>query len=110
MVTLEQIERRINYLTYLPVALAPLSLAGSALTLYVVRRISLGGTYLTTYHRLLIGICVFDLMFSSALYGTPCRCRSCFGISESREPEGRKEPALRKRFSLLWECLLSSIP
>jgi hypothetical protein len=62
------IEARINYLVFVGSAVAPLSILGSSLILLTIFRFrQKGEAKLTTYHRLLMGIAIFDIILSTAL-------------------------------------------
>jgi hypothetical protein len=60
-------QAKINYLFYVNWAVAPLSMLGSVLTLRALTMYRKSGRHLTTYHRLLAGISIFDLLLSTAL-------------------------------------------
>jgi hypothetical protein len=65
------IQSKINFLFFANFAVAPLSVIGSFLTLVTISREKQRGGILNTYHRLVIGIAVFDLFSSVALsFGT----------------------------------------
>ena len=60
-------ESKLNLIQYGPVVCASLSAIGSSLTILTIYRTRISGVALTTYHRLILGICLFDLVFSLAL-------------------------------------------
>ena len=70
-----EIEDKINFIAYASIPSAALSIVGSTLTLVSVYRLKYNNhattttttTTLTTYHRLLIGISLFDLMISISM-------------------------------------------
>jgi hypothetical protein len=58
------VDARINYLVFMPCVAAPVSIMGSFLILLTIYRSSQAGTKMTTYHRLSMGISIFDIIFS----------------------------------------------
>jgi hypothetical protein len=70
--------QRIKYLTYTPCAVAPLSLLGSSITLLTIYRTHRAGSPLQTYHRLLLGISIFDCILSTGFVLGPLPIRSDF--------------------------------
>lgn len=66
--TMVNYDARLKYLAFIPCAMGPLSILGSVLillTLYRTKKI-LGSKAIHTYHRLLCGIAVFDIILSIA--------------------------------------------
>jgi len=61
------VEAKIKALILIPCAVAPLSIVGSILTLLTIHRTRAGGKSLTTYHRLMASISIFDLILSLGL-------------------------------------------
>ena len=72
-------ETRLNYFFFVGCAVAPLSILGSSLILTTIYR-TRKGSKLTTYHRLLMGISIFDLFFSVALMFGPLPMPKGLGI------------------------------
>ena len=57
-------ESKINFLTFAPIAAALLSLVGSVLTIIMIARTRIYAKGLSTFHRLLLGICIPDMISS----------------------------------------------
>lgn len=62
-------EKRVDFLIFVPCAMGPLSILGSSLLLLIVYRTKhiAGPKSINTYHRLLSGIAIFDIILSIGL-------------------------------------------